>query len=374
MHAGWLVWLAGVVVAVALLAPAWLVFAAGGVLLGWATRGLLRWLRSTRHPRLILVGAAGLTVVVLLAFAAGTPSLMKARLAGISQSHVVHYSAEVRYDAAEKQWRIRDRIEVQLNPRLFATQMLESQAVDENGPGDPDRGGAPGNAEQRWLADGLREYGWTSGPAAAEGHVFYRERTAEVRQPWYAVRTDNRIPVLSPARDLPSSWTVYPYGTLVLQVPRRLVGATKPEATRREPAEQGAAEAVCLPFEFPLLSQAEGRPFVQVEVIHTLLRNPVVAGIRQLAGMPIINWLLAALCGVFQERLRERLVRPLVARLGRWCGLRWFAEADGVSAGATVGAGFEGGPACRPLNAAAHPRGILAALYDDRAERRRRVA
>jgi hypothetical protein len=374
MNTALLVVLAGVLIAVWLLAPAWFAFAALGLLLGWTVRGLMRWFRQLRYKWLLLAGASGSAVLVLMVIAISIPSLQKARLPGAAQSHLVHYSAQVQYETAGPAWKICDRIEVHVNPRVFLTQAIESRAAAGGESSDPNPSDLTPDAERRWLVASLQPYGWRWSSSTAEGHVFQRERTAEVQQPWHAIRTKNRVAVLCPERDLPQSFAVYSYGELQLHVPYNVVAATTPDSSRRAAAEPADTEAIVVPFQFSLLAKDAAKPFVQIEVLHPALRNPIVAGTRRLAGLPIVNWLLMGLFGVFQDRLRTCLVRPITTRLGRIRGFRWLQEPPANSSPIAGGSSSEPDAGANPFQKTARPPGILAALYDDRHDRKRRVA
>ena len=225
-----------------------------------------------------------------------------------------------------------------------------------------------------WLSETLQEYGWICISEADEFPAFERQRTLLARQDWYAVRSSNLITVLSAGDDLPASFEVEPYGQLRLHVPRHLVGLVKPEATQRKLVESGDMETIVVPFQFPLLPEGTGRPYVRVEVLHPVLRNSLVAWFRRLAGLPAINWLLVGIFGIFQDRIRSRITRPIADWIGRRLGIRWLQDTTSEPSKPESHLTGESGTESASPQAAAFPNGLLAALYDREDDERERVA
>jgi hypothetical protein len=228
--------------------------------------------------------------------------------------------------------------------------------------------------DDAWLEDARGPYGWIQTSEPNTPPTFERERCVEALSDWYAVRTSNQIPILSAATELPDSFAVEPYGEVRFHGPRDLLGTTQPATAERRIDAAGDGETVVVLFEFPLLPKVDGVSCVQVELLHPVCQNPAVAGLRRLTSLSAVNWLLVAVFGVFQDRIRTRVGSPIVNWFGRKLGVKWLDEApvaEAKQAATPISPRRRTSPHDDRVE---RPAGILAALADDSTESRKRSA
>jgi len=295
-------------------APAWLAFAAGGLLAGVLLTAAYRWFRRFRYRWLLLANVVGLLVITLVIVAIAIPNLMVARDRA-TDGFEARYTAEVSYDQQHDRWQILDRVVVHEGARALQRRMALLEEQLRSGQFDEGRSiddSLDSIASEQWdgLAAAFDNKGWTTESKEASELTLSRQRTIDSEQSWFAFRDPNQITMLT-GRDLPGECKLDEHVRVLFDLPENFVGATAPAEQSRTTRADGT-ERIAVAADLELLPRNEqGVPVVSAEIFHPWLRHSAATQLRAFAAIPLGNWLIAGFFGVFHEKLRRRILWPL---------------------------------------------------------------
>jgi hypothetical protein len=280
-----------VVVFVASLFPRWVGYAAIGLTAGVVVNLLVRLLRYSPGLRW------GLVLVIVLCGTAFMLWLHRGSLSVYMEDRrlplivEVNYTASIEPQADRSRWQVRE----------------EFLASDQDSLSDH----SVSKAEVRQV---LRQEGWESSGFVGSSEQFQRTRDFEAVPHLFPATTTLEIPIeivhaLFPAsriRFVPDSKS-----TAIITSPKYVVASTFPACSSRSEVLHGGREKLTVPLAFSRLEQ----PVLRLALLSPLLRWPLGPRIGSLSLWSGVQWLLLAVCAVFSGQIKEKLLKPILARL-----------------------------------------------------------
>ena len=171
------------------------------------------------------------------------------------------------------------------------------------------------NALSKEIKRQLRLDEWTSAGFVGVSEQLRRTRNLEAKVDWIRATTIFAIPVRighlrlydRGIRFVPNSKSEI----TIITSPKYVVASTFPAYASREDLLRDGQERLTIPLEFSRLDQPEFR----IAVLNPLLRWPLGPRIGSFSLWSGIQWILLAVCAVFSDQIKEKLLKPIVAPL-----------------------------------------------------------
>ena len=289
----------------AFFSPRWVGYAVLGLLLGPAIGFVIRQLRrltTIRWGFAFLILLCGMAVILSVLF---QPMHMYRIAPPLTIE--VNYTASISPLPGISQWQIREEF-------LIPETELLTEWLDRYS--DPDE--APQAERTNALSEEIKQKlqldEWTSAGFVGPSEQFRRDRNLEGKLDWSRATTIIAIPIRighlrlydRGIRFVPDSKS-----EITITSPKYVVASTFPAHTSKQDVLRGAQERLTVPLDFSRLDQPEFR----IAVLHPLLRWPLGPKIGSFSLWSGIQWILLAMCAVFSEQIKEKLLKPIVAPL-----------------------------------------------------------
>jgi hypothetical protein len=286
---------------VAFLAPLWWVFAVIGLAAGWGWRLSIR---SWGWASLVIV-----VVIVVALWGLLLPALDSARKAARrSATQPVNYTARMDHHLAPQPWKLDEKV-------VISPWDWERLLVGLRGTG-------LAGADDETIKAGreaMEKIGWPYTGAEGSSDRFERSREVHVSARWVLATTSVTIPVDIGTLAFPKAQIeLRPSdgSQVVVDSPSYTVAATVPPCTDKHDTHPG--EQLTVPIGW-LPGRGIGFKLVVLSPLLRWALGPQVARLSLWWGG---KWLVLAVCFVFSEQIREKLLRPAIAPLVRRIGLK----------------------------------------------------
>lgn len=307
------------VVIVAFFSRLWAGYAVLGLFLGLAIGFVNRHLRRSTLLRwffAFLIVVSGYAVALSVFFSRDIHQDVL-----LPQIIEVNYTASISPSPGTSQWQIREEFLIP-DTELMAELLYLYSDPDEVSNTDTSDALAVKIKRQ------LQLYEWTSVGFVGASEQLRRDRNLEAKLDWISATTILAIPIRigylqlydREIRFVPDSKS-----EITITSPKHVVASTFPAYTSRQDVLRDGQERLTIPLEFARLDQPE----FKIAVLNPLLRWPLGPKIGAFSLWSSIQWILLAICAVFSDQIKEKILKPIVAPLFRPKKENDKDEADG---------------------------------------------
>ena len=288
-----------VLVIAAFLSPGWVGYAAIGLILGLVVGlGVQLWRRSPRFRRgFVLVSAfCGLAVMLSLVF---KPGYLNMRVPP-PRTIAVNYTASISPLTDGPLWQVREEF-------LISQTELPTDRPNR----DPN---LINGALAREIRQQLQLQEWELSGFFGLSDQFRRTRHFEATADWFRATTTFPIPIgIGQLRLDDSLIRLVPdsKSTITITSPKYVVASTFPAYSSRVDVLRDGQERLTIPLEFSRLERSQ----LRLAMLSPLLRWPLGPNIGTVSLWSGIQWFLLAVCAIFSNQIKEKLLKPIIAPL-----------------------------------------------------------
>lgn len=295
-----------VVAIAAFLSPRWVAYAALGLILGLVIRLAVRLFR--RSPRFrwgvaSVIALCGMAVMFSLFFTSVRMMAPPKRTIAVE----VNYTASISLLPDAPLWQVRE--EVLISETELRTDWLNRYP-------SPDE--ASNNQTSAGFSEEIRQHlqleEWDLSGFVGSSEQFRRTRDFEATANWFRATTTFAIPIeIGQLRLYDSLIRLVPdsKSTITITSPKYVVASTFPAYSSRVDVLRDGQEKLTIPLKFSRFEQPEFR----LAMLSPLLRWPLGPKIGSFSLWSVVQWFLLAVCAIFSEQIKEKLLKPIIAPL-----------------------------------------------------------